>query len=372
MLFDLLVILFFFSKDCLLPSISRLCIKIWKLVLILTSYIKKKRESKLNVSGVKPRIGILTGRQLRDEFATLSTKEQLKLKNRERSAYLRNKHRKSTVLESENESNVSSVKPRVDNLKETPVRDELVILLKKEELVLKNRERSAYLRNKHRKSPVLESENGNNVSSVKPRVNNLKETPVRDELVILLKKEQLILKNRERSAYLRNKHRKSPVLKSEDASNVCNVKPRIGALKKTPVRDEPVVLSTKEQSDKVGFTLNEELLALHESETLVAQRMLSSIFVDEVASQQVEPISTTPMQVGSVLDTSHNSLYQELIVKEQWTRKEVMELCQKLGLMVDGAIETINDWSFDVVDAPVLDEGIDIYVDFEIIEELKG
>ncbi|AWB57450.1 hypothetical protein DBO93_07735 [Colwellia sp. Arc7-D] len=315
MLFDLLVILFFFSKDCLLPSISRLCIKIWKLVLILTSYIKKKRESKLNVSGVKPRIGILTGRQLRDEFTTLSTKEQLRLKNRERSAYLRNEHRKSPVLESENESNVSSVKPRVDNLEETLVRDELVILLKKEQLILKNRERSAYLRNKHRKSPVLKSENESVVSSVKHSVDTFKETPV---------------------------------------------------------IDEPVVLSTKEQSDKVGFTLNEELLALHESETLVAQRMLSSIFVDEVASQQVEPISTKPMQVGSVLDTSHNSLYQELIVKEQWTRKEVMELCQKLGLMVDGAIETINDWSFDVVDAPVLDQDIDIYVDFEIIEELKG
>ena len=53
------------------------------------------------------------------------------------------------------------------------------------------------------------------------------------------------------------------------------------------------------------------------------------------------------------LDTAHNSLYNELTAKEQWTRKEVIELCQTLGVMVDGAIETINDWSFDIVDAPV-------------------
>ena len=65
-------------------------------------------------------------------------------------------------------------------------------------------------------------------------------------------------------------------------------------------------------------------------------------------------------------------MYNELTAKEQWARKEVIELCQTLGLMVDGAIETINDWSFDIVDAPVLDDDDDIYVDLEIVEELKG
>jgi uncharacterized tellurite resistance protein B-like protein len=134
-------------------------------------------------------------------------------------------------------------------------------------------------------------------------------------------------------------------------------------------------LVPKEQSitaDKTGFTLDEELLALHESETSEVQSMLGSIFVDEEPPQKEEQILTTSNQAGSMLDTSHNTLYQELIVRDQWARKEVMELCQKLGLMLDGAIETINDWSFDVVDAPVLEDDDDIYVDIEIVEELKG
>jgi uncharacterized tellurite resistance protein B-like protein len=134
-------------------------------------------------------------------------------------------------------------------------------------------------------------------------------------------------------------------------------------------------LVAKEQSrtlDKTGFTLDEELLALHESETSEVQSMLGSIFIDEEPSQKEEKILATSDQTASMLDTSHNTLYQELIVKDQWARKEVMELCQKLGLMVDGAIETINDWSFDVVDAPVLEDDDDIYVDLEIVEELKG
>ncbi|EIQ9776253.1 hypothetical protein LWD89_003035, partial [Salmonella enterica subsp. enterica serovar Infantis] len=53
-------------------------------------------------------------------------------------------------------------------------------------------------------------------------------------------------------------------------------------------------------------------------------------------------------------------------------RNEVAELCQQFNLMLSGAIEAINDWSFEQVDAPVLDDDDDIYVDLEIAQELKG
>lgn len=41
--------------------------------------------------------------------------------------------------------------------------------------------------------------------------------------------------------------------------------------------------------------------------------------------------------------------------------------------MVDGALENINDWSYDRVDATVVEDGGDeVYVDQEIVEELEG
>jgi pyridoxal/pyridoxine/pyridoxamine kinase len=46
-------------------------------------------------------------------------------------------------------------------------------------------------------------------------------------------------------------------------------------------------------------------------------------------------------------------------------------MCSELKLMVDGAIETINDWSFDLVDAPVIDDDGEIYIDEEIVEEIR-
>ncbi len=40
--------------------------------------------------------------------------------------------------------------------------------------------------------------------------------------------------------------------------------------------------------------------------------------------------------------------------------------------MLGGALEVINDWSFTMVDAPVLDDAEDdIWVDQEIAEELE-
>lgn len=124
------------------------------------------------------------------------------------------------------------------------------------------------------------------------------------------------------------------------------------------------------QGTEIGFHLDDDLLAHHESETKDVQSMLGTIFVDEGGLEDKQEIADLPLQVDDGLDTLHNSLFESLTSKEKWTRKEVEELCHALGLLVDGAIETINDWSFDTVDAPVLDEDDDIYVDQEIILEL--
>jgi uncharacterized membrane protein YebE (DUF533 family) len=117
------------------------------------------------------------------------------------------------------------------------------------------------------------------------------------------------------------------------------------------------------------FKLDEGILAMHESETSDAKTMLENIFaVDdepeiEVIREQAEPDG---------LDHAHKELFDTLLSKETWSRNEVNEFCGKLSLMVDGAIETINDWAYEKVDAPVLDDDGDIYVDLEIVEELKG
>lgn len=133
----------------------------------------------------------------------------------------------------------------------------------------------------------------------------------------------------------------------------------------------PISATSKDASiDKSTFQLDEGILAMHENDTNDAKSMLESIFaVDEEAELEVFPTADVNEEG---LDSPYKELFETLIAKESWPRKEVHELCSKLNIMVDGALETINDWAYDKVDAPVLDDDGDIYVDLEIVEELKG
>ncbi len=135
-------------------------------------------------------------------------------------------------------------------------------------------------------------------------------------------------------------------------------------------------LSTAEKTSQVTssvkstFSLNENILARHESDTTDVRQLLSTIFVED-DPEEVPPVDIPPHSTTG-LDEAHNQLYQRLLEKERWARNEVAELCQQFNLMVGGAIEVINDWSYELVDAPVLDDDDDIYVDLEIAQELKG
>jgi hypothetical protein len=121
--------------------------------------------------------------------------------------------------------------------------------------------------------------------------------------------------------------------------------------------------------------LNESLLAIHESETKDVQSMLGAIFVEEEPTGEPGNSTTdsTTIEEEIGIDKRHYALFESLIRKDKWTREEVEALCRDSGLMVSGALETINDWSFDKADAAVIEEDGDaIYVDQEIVEEIEG
>jgi len=124
-----------------------------------------------------------------------------------------------------------------------------------------------------------------------------------------------------------------------------------------------------------SFQLDESILAIHESETKDVQSMLGAIFMEnEPTGEPDETITdSTAIEEESGIDKHHYALFESLIRKDKWTREEVEALCRDSGLMVSGALEIINDWSFDKVDTAVLEEDGDaIYVDQEIVEEIEG
>jgi tellurite resistance protein len=134
-----------------------------------------------------------------------------------------------------------------------------------------------------------------------------------------------------------------------------------------------VTPTSKTITPKPGFALNDELLALHASQTDSVQSLLGTIFVDDTPDEPQALSDEKPIAANSAgLDQAHNSLFKQLITKERWERKDVLAVCESLKLMLDGAVETINDWAYEQVDAPVIDDDEDIYIDLEIANELNA
>jgi hypothetical protein len=136
-------------------------------------------------------------------------------------------------------------------------------------------------------------------------------------------------------------------------------------------------LSFEDKKDD-EFILDAAVLAEHEAQTSVAQALLEGIFKEALDEDTIQ--STDNNEKNRVLDEDetgldrqHLALYTQLTQQASWTRAEAKACCQPLALLLDGAIETINDWAFDEVDAPVFEDDDEmITVDEEIVDELKG
>ncbi|MDP1559753.1 MAG: tellurite resistance TerB C-terminal domain-containing protein [Nitrosomonas sp.] len=123
-----------------------------------------------------------------------------------------------------------------------------------------------------------------------------------------------------------------------------------------------------------GFRLNDELIRIREEETRQVKGVLEGIFSDQAEEEaDAGPVptlvqhSSTPL---NALDEVHQNLFHRLLTQETWERSAIHELCRELGLMVDGAMEVLNEWAFDNANAPLIDDGDPVYVDVNLAKEI--
>jgi hypothetical protein len=148
------------------------------------------------------------------------------------------------------------------------------------------------------------------------------------------------------------------------------------------------------------FALDEAVLALHESETRHAQSLLSNIFSDDSAEEEAEgsaiwddltaeasvdvagPLPAESEDEGgefegldpfSGLDERHAALLNQLVAKALWERSDVETLARAQSLMTDGALEVLNDWAYDQVEEPLIDDGGNIIeIDQDTLNEINS
>jgi hypothetical protein len=70
------------------------------------------------------------------------------------------------------------------------------------------------------------------------------------------------------------------------------------------------------------------------------------------------------------LDVDHSALLRLLVGRNEWSRAELEDAAADLDLMLDGALEQINDMAFDRFDMPLCEGDDPIEINPEIMNEL--
>jgi TerB N-terminal domain/TerB-C domain len=102
-------------------------------------------------------------------------------------------------------------------------------------------------------------------------------------------------------------------------------------------------------------------LAKVQKQTQAVAAILTQIFVDDDGSKTVPKVSNAAdASPFKGLDRGHAELVEYMEIKGKIPRQEFDQRAKALKLLPAGAIEKINEWSFDQFDEPLLEEGKDI------------
>jgi uncharacterized tellurite resistance protein B-like protein len=139
----------------------------------------------------------------------------------------------------------------------------------------------------------------------------------------------------------------------------------------------PSVSSIPKQEVKAGFVLDTERIAKLQKETEAVSAMLAGIFVEEHTVDVSPATPTVPEEpqdeaTASILglNIEHSAFVRLLISRHIWPRRDLSDVAADLELMLDGALEHINETILDLFDAPLTEGDDPIEINQEILEKL--
>ncbi|MEQ8283532.1 MAG: TerB N-terminal domain-containing protein [Parvibaculum sp.] len=133
----------------------------------------------------------------------------------------------------------------------------------------------------------------------------------------------------------------------------------------TPVPQPPL--------ERTGVQIDPARLARIQNETSTVSSLLADIFVEEEPIVSNAPVSPTGKSacIYDGLDAAHGELLAKIVSAVRMTRAIFEDESRMLTLLPDGALETINDWGFEVFGEPVLEGDDDIEVATHLRPELQ-
>lgn len=137
-----------------------------------------------------------------------------------------------------------------------------------------------------------------------------------------------------------------------------------------------VTEGAKPKTKTAGFALDKTKIQELQKDTEKVTALLSKIFAEQdvVAPATAEPVPEALPQESRFLnlDESHASFARHLLTRKEWTRTELQDTASDLDLMLDGALEQINDASWDTYDLAFTDGEDPISVNPEVLEKIAA
>lgn len=120
---------------------------------------------------------------------------------------------------------------------------------------------------------------------------------------------------------------------------------------------------------EAGVALNMVRVQHTLAETAAVSALLGDIFTEETAPAPV-PAPADANANAAGLDAAHSTFLRRLQAQAAWSRDELEEIAESLGLLVDGAIEVVNEAAYERCDEPLCDGEDPVAVDHEVLRRM--
>lgn len=137
----------------------------------------------------------------------------------------------------------------------------------------------------------------------------------------------------------------------------------------------PAILAGKAADTR--FKLDPARIAALQQDTEMVSTLLANIFTEDeprtlLVPAPVESDDTDGTQNLMGLDGAHSALARMLLSRPKWSRQELLDVAADLDLMLDGALEHINEASFEANNIPFTEGDDPIEVNTEALEKIEA
>lgn len=146
---------------------------------------------------------------------------------------------------------------------------------------------------------------------------------------------------------------------------------------KKPSPEDVKVPAPAAKTSATTISLDSERIAAIQAETQAVASLLAKVFAEEAPEPAVEETDSAADEqaveaapsILPGLDAEHDAFLRVLITRGNWTRAELEDLSADSELMLDGALERINEAAFERYNEPLIDGEDPVEIHLELLEK---